>query len=321
MKRNTWLALICVALAAAFLWWGFSPVESTETTTESTVIALILDTDIGFSALQLKQGAKQAAKERGLDVHTVAPDYAGSQTISQSDLILEALEGGAKAILLVPAQTEDLTHALQTAAELGVPVLSLRETIDSPEIACTISDDHERAGAMAAQALLDRLGKAEGSVLVLGQEGGNTFTLTLRGAKDVLGKQETIPVLYRIAPGGDELPSVAELLMENPDVAGILCLTGDYTEAAAKIMSRTDKKIVLVGMDCGQNRTTYLENKQIDAMVLGMPFAMGYLGVQFAMDKLNGKTLPANYYTDSRVIDSENMVLPENQKLAFPMVQ
>ena len=73
-------------------------------------------------------------------------------------------------------------------------------------------------------------------------------------------------------------------------------------------------------MDCGQNRTTYLENRQVDAMVLGMPFAMGYLGVQFAVDRLNGKTLPAHYYTESRVIDSENMYLPENQKLAFPMV-
>ncbi len=321
MKRNTWLALICVAFAAASLWWGFSPVENTETTTEPTVVALILDTDIGFSALQLKQGAKQAAKERGLEIVTVAPDYAGSQTISQSDLILESLEGGAKAILLVPTRNEDLTDALKTASGRGVPVLSLRETLDSPEIACTISDDHESAGAMAAQALIGRLGTAGGTVLVLGQEGGNTFTLTLRGAKEALGKQDAIPVLYRIAQSGEDIPDIADMLKENPDVSGILCLTGEYTEAAAKTMSRTEKTIVLVGMDCGQNRTTYLENKQIDAMVLGMPFAMGYLGVQFATDRLNGKTLPASYYTESRLIDSENMYLPENQKLAFPMVQ
>jgi ribose transport system substrate-binding protein len=321
MKRNTWLALACVAFAAAFLWWGFSPVENTETTTEVTTVALILDTDIGFSALQLKQGAKQAAKERGLDITTAAPDYAGSQIISQSDLILESLEGGAEAILLVPSRNEDLSDALKTAAGRGVPVLSLRETLDSEEIACTISDNHESAGAMAAQALIDRLAAAGGTVLVLGEEGGNTFALMLRGAKETLGKQENITVTYRISQSGDNIPGIAAMLEDDPSISGILCLTGEYTEAAAKIMSRAGKTIVLVGMDCGQNRTTYLENKQIDAMVLGMPFAMGYLGVQFAVDRLNGKSLPAQYYTESRLIDSENMYLPENQKLAFPMVQ
>jgi len=315
------MVLLCVVLAAACLWWGFSPIESTETTTETTTIALILDTDIGFSALQLKQGVKQAAKERNLETIITAPDYAGSQVISQSDLMIEALDEGAKAILLVPSRNEDLTEAIGEAADRGVPVLSLRETLDSQQITCTISDDHQSAGYMAAQALVERIGTEQGVILVLGEEGGNTFALTLQGARKALDELDGVTILYRIVQNGEEMPSIQALLQEYPEINGILCLTGEYTEAAAKVMSRNKENIVLVGMDCGQNRTTYLENKQVDAMVLGMPFAMGYLGVQFAMDRLNGKTLPQNYYTESRVIDSENMVLPENQKLAFPMVQ
>ena len=320
MKRNTLLVLLCVVLAAASLWWGFSPVKSAETTTEATTVALILDTDIGFSALQLKQGVKQAAKERGLNIITLTPDYSGGTVINQSDLILEAMEEGAKAILLVPSRGEDLTEALQTAAGRNVPVLSLRETLDSPDIDCTISDEHETAGAMAAQAVLVRLGALEGSILVLGEEGGNPFTLTLTGVRAALGKQDAITPLYRIAQSGEDIPDITAILKSNPDIRGILCLTGEYTEAAAKVMPRTGEHIVLVGLDCGQNRTTYLENRQVDAMVLGMPFAMGYLGVQFAMNRLGGKPLPRHYYTESRLIDSENMYLPENQKLAFPMV-
>lgn len=321
MKRNTWLALLCVVLAAVILWWGFSPIESTETKTEATTIALILDTDIGFSALQLKQGVKQAAKERSLDTIISAPDYAGSQVISQADLILESLEEGAKAILLVPSRNENVAEALEAAAELEVPVLCLRETLDAQQIICTISDDHQNAGAMAARALLERLGSSGGSILVLGEEGGNTFALTLQGAKQALGEMGEDTVLYQIAQSGEALPNIPEILEAHPEITGILCLTGEYTEATAKVLSRVKQGLVLVGMDCGQNRTTYLENKQVDAMVLGMPFAMGYLGVQFALDWLNGKTLPATYYTESRVIDSDNMYLPENQKLAFPMVQ
>lgn len=321
MKRNTWMVLLCVALAVACLWWGFSPIESTETAAEPTTLALILDTDIGFSALQMKQGVKQAAKERNLETIIAAPDYAGTQVISQSDLVIEALDEGAKAILLVPSRNEDLTEAIGEAADRGVPVLSLRETLDSQQIACTISDDHQNAGHMAARALLERIGVERGVILVLGEEGGNTFALTLQGARKALDTSDGVTVLYRIATNGEETPSIPELLAEYPEINGILCLTGEATEAAAKAMPRNKETIVLVGMDCGQNRTTYLENKQVDAMVLGMPFAMGYLGVQFAVDRLGGKTLPRNYYTESRVIDSENMYWPENQKLAFPMVQ
>ena len=158
-------------------------------------------------------------------------------------------------------------------------------------------------------------------ILVLGEEGGSTFNLTLQGAKQALDKLEGAAITYRIAPNSAQMANVQELLQQNPAINGILCLTGETTEAAAKMMPRGKESVVLVGLDCGQNRTTYLENKQVDAMVLGMPFAMGYLGVQFAVDLLNGDTLPEHYYTESRVIDSENMYLPENQKLAFPMVQ
>jgi ribose transport system substrate-binding protein len=86
-------------------------------------------------------------------------------------------------------------------------------------------------------------------------------------------------------------------------------------------MGRSELDIPLVGMDCGQNRNLYLESGQVDAMVLGMPFAMGYLGVQFSVSALSGKSIPGSYYTESRVIDRENMYLPENQKLAFPLLQ
>ena len=45
---------------------------------------------------------------------------------------------------------------------------------------------------------------------------------------------------------------------------------------------------------------------------------MGYLGVKYAYDALNNKKIPENVNTGSKVINKENMYLPENQKLVFP---
>ena len=53
-------------------------------------------------------------------------------------------------------------------------------------------------------------------------------------------------------------------------------------------------------------------------MVVQNPFNMGYLGVKYALDVLNGDKVPKSVDTGSTVIDRENMYLPENQKLVFP---
>ena len=321
MRRRIWFSLACVALAALVLWWGVQPTANTQAEVQSDTVALLLDTDIGTGALQMKLGAKLAAKERQLDLITAAPDYAGGTVLSQAALMEQLLEKNVKAILLVPVSGEDLSKPLALAAQRKVPVLSLGDGANPGNIACVISGDSEQAGEMAAATLLERLPAEAHILLITGTAEDTAAALCLKGAQRALGTEGSPSVLRTVALDGQTPDDVLTLLALYPHADGILCLTGEATEIAAKAMSRTTREIVLVGMDCGQNRTTYLENRQVDAMVLGMPFAMGYLGVQFASQAIAGKEIPARYGTESRVIDLDNMYLPENQKLVFPMLQ
>ena len=77
MKRRIVFSMVCIVVAAALLWWGVRPVPNQQAEVASETIALVLDTDIGTGALQMKQGAKLAAKEQKVDLLTAAPDYAG----------------------------------------------------------------------------------------------------------------------------------------------------------------------------------------------------------------------------------------------------
>lgn len=321
MKRQIWIAVLCVALAAFFLVWGVRPVVSTQTAVEANTVALLLDTDIGTGALQMKQGAKLAAKEQKVELISAAPDYAGGTVISQAELMTELLEKNVKAILLVPSQSEDLTEALAQAEQKNVPVLVLGETSLTGKIACVIGDNNEDVGRLAAKALLERLPDPGKILLIIGAAGDTAASLRLKGATAVLNNDPSLSILCRAADAGKTPEDLLALIATYPGLNGILCLTGESTEIAAKAVSRLNGELCLVGLDCGQNRTTYLENRQVDAMVLGMPYAMGYLGVQFAAQALAGREIPAHYYTESRIINLENMYLPENQKLAFPMLQ
>ena len=321
MKKHVVVSVLCAALAALALIWGLTPVVSTRTQVAGGTVALLLDTDIGAGALQMKQGAKQAAREQKVELLTATADYTADAAKSQAQWMMQLLEQNVRALLLVPVQGADLSGPLAEAERRKVPVLSLGETPILNGTACTISADHQEAGALAAKALIDRLKKPGRVLLIVGDAEDMAAGLRKSGAMPILSAQPDIQIVTETTLTGRTADDVLAMLAANPGVNGILVLTGAGTETCALAMGRSQMDIPLVGMDCGQNRNLYLESGQVDAMVLGMPFAMGYLGVQFAMQALSGKDIPDWYYTESRVIDRENMYLPENQKLAFPLLQ
>ena len=321
MKKHVIVSILCIALAALALFWGLTPVVSTRTQVTGGTVALLLDTDIGAGALQMKQGAKQAAREQKVDLITATADYSGDAAQSQADLMMQLLNNNVMALILVPVQGADLTTPLQEAERRKVPVLTLGEAPITGGSDCIISANHQEAGALAAKAMIERMTKPGRLLLVTGDDADVAAGLRKTGAMPVLSAEADLRVVAETPLEGKTADDVLSLLAAYPQVNGILVLTGSGTETCALAMGRTQTDIPLVGMDCGQNRNLYLESGQVDAMVLGMPFAMGYLGVQFSIAALSGQSVPGWYYTESRVIDRENMYLPENQKLAFPLLQ
>jgi ribose transport system substrate-binding protein len=78
-------------------------------------------------------------------------------------------------------------------------------------------------------------------------------------------------------------------------------------------------KIRIVGFDSTPDEIEFLESDVIDSLIIQNPFSMGYLGVKYAVDAMNGKPVPKIVDTGSKVINKDNMYLPENQKLLFPL--
>ena len=321
MKKHVIVSILCIALSALALIWGLTPVVNTRTQVTGGTVALLLDTDIGAGALQMKQGAKQAAKEQKVDLITATADYSGDAANSQADLMMQLLERDVRALILVPVQGADLTIPMKEAKRRKVPVLTLGESPITGGSDCTISANHQEAGALAAKALIERMGKPNHVLLITGDDSDVAASLRKTGAMPVLSAEPDLQIVEQTPLERKTADDVLYLLASNPQINGILVLTGSGTETCALAMGRSGTDIPLVGMDCGQNRNLYLESGQVDAMVLGMPFAMGYLGVQFSIKALSGKSIPGWYYTESRVIDKVNMYLPENQKLAFPLLQ
>ena len=74
-----------------------------------------------------------------------------------------------------------------------------------------------------------------------------------------------------------------------------------------------DSNVVSVGM---------LETGEVDALIVQNPYAMGYLGVEYASMLINGEKLKeTDIDTTTTLITRENMYEPGSQKVLFPFEQ
>ncbi|MNN94482.1 hypothetical protein D3C81_2131190 [compost metagenome] len=64
-----------------------------------------------------------------------------------------------------------------------------------------------------------------------------------------------------------------------------------------------------------------LQNGTVQATVIQNPFSNGYLAVKYAVEAVQGMDVPERVDTGTKLIDLDNMLYPENQKLLFPFVK
>jgi ribose transport system substrate-binding protein len=79
--------------------------------------------------------------------------------------------------------------------------------------------------------------------------------------------------------------------------------------------------VALIGFDNSQTIMEYVEAGVVRDTVVQRPFNMGYLGIKVALDLIRGKTVEPFIDTGSQVINRQNMLLPENQQLLFPVTR
>ena len=86
-------------------------------------------------------------------------------------------------------------------------------------------------------------------------------------------------------------------------------LTAELEAAEKTRVVAFDSNVVSVGM---------LETGEVDALVVQNPYAMGYLGVEYAWMLINGEKLKeTDVDTTTTLITRENMYDTENQKVLF----
>jgi ribose transport system substrate-binding protein len=315
-------------LAAAFM--GSTMVAVVPSFAKDEKIAVIIKaTDSDFWQY-LVVGAKNYAHDHpGVSVTVYG---APSETdIEQQVSILEnVVTRHPDGILIAPSSSDAPADAIAQAMKEGIPVVTADNRVRGVTVSAHLATDNLKAGGLAADKLVELL-KASGQPLkgkigMLSAEAGvEVLTQRDKGFKDRLAEVapdlKVLPVRYIDNDIQKAMSSATDVISANPDIVGFFAdnnHSADGTSLAVRSSGKEDK-LVVIGFDSDPQEVDALRAGTLSALVVQDPYSEGYMGVDYVMQAIAGKKLPA--YTDTGValITKANMDDPKMKGLLNPL--
>lgn len=211
----------------------------------------------------LKEGIERGVKNQvGFDIVIEYYVTAFQDAAKQQEILEYVTDKRVDAIILSPINSDKIRHAIDRAADAGIPVVTTNSDIDGTKRACYVGQDGVRAGHIAGRLMGQFLGGV-GKVAIISStidSENNNYYVSIREQ----GFQEFIKKTYpaiRIAEYIEsfEDPQITyqktkELLQKHPDLQGIYITCGGASEVgrALKLSGRAKDVKVLAFEDYPQ---------------------------------------------------------------------
>ena len=322
MRQSKW-GVCWVALALCLLCaCTSSPVTSTQHSV--TLVAKSTQTEFWLSVFA---GAEAAATEYNLSLNILGPETEEDYE-SQNQMVADAVEAGAEALVFSAIDYENNAQAIDEAARAGVKIVAIDSNVDSDAVSTYIGTDNYAAGQMAAQAALDRVsGQLNVGIINYDISSANGQERE-RGAVDTFtqsGRAEVTAVINTLAQASYAQEDTEALLREHPEINVLLAFNEPTSVGAAQAVEELglSESVFLVGFDSNVLTIDGLQEGSVDALIVQNPYAMGYLGVESA-DKLlsgQGNSVEGTMDTSTQTVDRDNLFSMDSQKALFVFEQ
>ncbi len=247
-----------------------------------------------------RQGMEQAADELGAELRflNLTTQNDGEE---QAELLRREAEGGAGALVVIPADSVALS-AILIGGGVSCPVVALESPVAGG--AGEVVLDNEQLGRRLAEALLEDW--TSGPVLLLDTAPGCAgVTARLEAAEEAL--EEAGVDAVRV-----------ESLPEDGSADWMMTFERSATLRTAERKEAEGLSFALYGVGGSTAITAHLERGTISAMAAWSDYAAGYLAVRQAVEATRepGRELePLPFF----ILRGEDIYAPEYQKLLFPV--
>ena len=210
----------------------------------------------------LRKGARAAAENYECNLY-VGGTPSESHLEILAELVQDALEADADAIILSPADIPQIAEAADQVRDAGIPLIFVDTVLNGKEFDVCYATDNMQAGRMAAKEMLKLLhqnGREDAQPLTIGIDIGmaesQTILERLAGFQEYWSnyapKSWKVIEDIKINSGDIDLARQQgdEFMDSNHDLAGMVGLNNGSTVGLARsVMQRTRTDLVLVGFD------------------------------------------------------------------------
>lgn len=328
MIRENNLKLFSIILLCIFVLSGCRADNSLNGYDEAKkYIVIVTRMNYGYHWGSVKLGAYAAAKEFNVDIGYFAPDDE-EDVEGQIKLVNNALDNKDRkvdALVLAASDYEAMVQVTEKAYDSGIPVIIIDSEVNTKKINSYVATDNYKAGKEAGQVLVNVAGKDANVAIVSFVKGTRSAEQREEGLMDVISNYPNIKVVakeYCLSNTNLAYNITKEIISQYRRVDAVVALNEVASEGAAQAINELGLvgKVKVIAFDNTLQGIDYLESGVIQALVIQNPFSIGYIGVKFAVDALQGKPIPREYSIEPKVIDKDDMYLTENQKLIFPFV-
>jgi ribose transport system substrate-binding protein len=257
-------------------------------------------------------GAKTEAKRLGASYSYSAP--ATFDAAAQQPILSSVVAQGPQAILIAPTDKTALFQPMRQAKSAGSNLITVDTRLDDPaDLSSQISSDNIAGGALAADTMAKQIGERGKVVAISEPPGSSTDDQRVQGfLQEMKAKYPNITVLttqYADHSAQATATAVASVLSANPDLKGVFAVdnfTGDGAPIGVR-NANARSTVKIVAFDAQPSQVQALKAGDIDAIISQNPYDMGVLGVQYAVDLGQGKTIPKDKITGLVAITKDNV--------------
>lgn len=299
-----------------------------------------------------KLGAEHAGEEMNINLTINAPK--DEDVKAQAKMVNDAISKKVDAIIIAPSADDDgLADALTTAQNNGIKVLTVDSDMREDVRSSCISTNNEYAGAISARKAYEIM-NGEGEICILMQsmdatnskaradgfksqiQQYNQEVLTEVNKNEdgeevaVTEKNEPLKISAVVDGQSDVQKSkdaIIQTLNDNPEIKVIFTTSQTTTIGACMAVDELGlaDSVDILGFDSFKSRDgskssdEYLKNDVLDGFILQNPYNIGYLGVRYARDLINGQSIAASIDTGATLVTKDNVNDSDIQIIMNPM--
>lgn len=289
------------------------PEQSNNGDLSSKQVTLVLKNNVNPFWVRVEEGAKDGAKELGIDLTVLAPMVNDSNE-EQSQLVEQAIINKSEVIIIAPADSRGIIPAAKKVHDAGIPLVDLNSIIAGDEVfwETFVGLDNVDIGRQTMRELCERIG-GEGDIIILeGVAGTESSYGRIDGANEILEEYPNVNVVSQQAADWSRakaLTVIQNLLPAHPDLKAIYCVNDEMAMGSVEALEMADRldSVLVTGIDANEDAREAIKEGRLTFSLDTNPWAQGYDSVKAAKDLLEGKEVDPIIVTAVKIIDIDNI--------------